>query len=280
MNAADLLYAYMFAYRWGTAAMATMHPIRWSPPPPRSCARGSWACGSWAPTRTLEVLPDRRLRGHARAVRGRGLHLDAARGPGAGRGRCAALEHAALASHGADGGGGRSRLGGVLAEPRRNAAASNGSISCAPRRMTKRLAALVDDLRARGLPPRPSGSRWSSAEDARKRWAALAAFYRERGHFLVTNGPYRLKRWSPDSVTLEAFRDLSYPLGVGSYDAYAVPRRGFITKVERTATGSGCHRRHRADPEAHAQLRHRAQAAAIDCGRRAQALQPRNAAIS
>ena len=72
-----------------------------------------------------------------------------------------------------------------------------------------------------------------SAEDARKRWAALKAFYKERGHFLVTNGPYRLKRWSTDSVTLEAFRDLSYPLGVGSYDAYAVPRRGFITKIER-----------------------------------------------
>jgi hypothetical protein len=35
-------------------------------------------------------------------------------------------------------------------------------------------------------------------------------------------------------VTLEAFRDLTYPLGVGSYDAYAVPRRGFISKVERT----------------------------------------------
>ena len=31
--------------------------------------------------------------------------------------------------------------------------------------------------------------------------------------------------------TLEAFRDLTYPLGVGSYDAYAIPRRGFITKA-------------------------------------------------
>jgi hypothetical protein len=72
-----------------------------------------------------------------------------------------------------------------------------------------------------------------SVDDARKRWAALKAFYRERGHFLVTNGPYRLKGWSADSATLEAFRDLSYPLGVGSYDAYAVPRRGFITNVER-----------------------------------------------
>ena len=37
-----------------------------------------------------------------------------------------------------------------------------------------------------------------------------------------------------DTVTLDAFRDRSYPLGVGSYDAYTVPRRGFITRVERT----------------------------------------------
>jgi hypothetical protein len=33
-------------------------------------------------------------------------------------------------------------------------------------------------------------------------------------------------------MTLEAFRDLTYPLGVGSYDAYAIPRRGFITDIE------------------------------------------------
>jgi hypothetical protein len=69
-------------------------------------------------------------------------------------------------------------------------------------------------------------------EEARRRWAALTKFYQAGGHFLVTNGPYKLKRWSPQSVTLEAFRDLSYPLGVGSYDAYALPRRGFITKVD------------------------------------------------
>jgi hypothetical protein len=47
----------------------------------------------------------------------------------------------------------------------------------------------------------------------------------------VTNGPYKLKRWAADGVTFEAFRDLSYPLGVGSFDAYAIPRRGFITDV-------------------------------------------------
>jgi hypothetical protein len=71
-----------------------------------------------------------------------------------------------------------------------------------------------------------------SQEEARKRWAALVAFHAATGHLLVTNGPYKLKSWSADSATLEAFRDLSYPLGVGSYDAYAIPRRGFVTNAE------------------------------------------------
>ena len=101
-----------------------------------------------------------------------------------------------------------------------------------PEAMKGRLAGLVETFEREGYRPDPLTS-LVSAEEARKRWAALKAFYKERGHFLVTNGPYQLKRWSADSVTLEAFRDLSYPLGVGSYDAYAVPRRGFITKIDR-----------------------------------------------
>ena len=98
--------------------------------------------------------------------------------------------------------------------------------------MGERLAGLVESFERDAYRPDRLKA-LVGAEEARRRWAALKAFYRERGHFLVTNGPYRLKRWSADSVTLEAFRDLSYPLGVGSYDAYAMPRRGFITKVER-----------------------------------------------
>src|SRR5205807_4240530 len=95
-----------------------------------------------------------------------------------------------------------------------------------------RLIALVETFERDGYRPetlRPL----VSVEDARKRWAALAGFYQQHGHFLVTNGPYQLKRWSAETVTLEVFRDLSYPLGVGSFDAYAIPRRGYITKVER-----------------------------------------------
>jgi len=71
-----------------------------------------------------------------------------------------------------------------------------------------------------------------SAEEARRRWRALLAFHKASGHFLVTSGPYKLKSWAGGSATLEAFRDLTYPLGVGSYDAYAIPRRGFVTRVE------------------------------------------------
>jgi hypothetical protein len=94
-----------------------------------------------------------------------------------------------------------------------------------------RLAALAAQFERDGY--RPEALRAHvSPEEARRRWAALLAFNRASAHFLVTNGPYKLKAWSAESVTLEAFRDLTYPLGVGSYDAYAVPRRGFITKTE------------------------------------------------
>jgi hypothetical protein len=102
--------------------------------------------------------------------------------------------------------------------------------------MNARLMALVETFERDGYRPETLRS-LVSVEEARKRWTALAAFFREHGHFLVTNGPYQLKRWSADSVTLDVFRDLSYPLGVGSFDAYAIPRRGYITKVERENDG-------------------------------------------
>ncbi|HJU24054.1 MAG TPA: hypothetical protein VJ891_16235 [Casimicrobiaceae bacterium] len=97
--------------------------------------------------------------------------------------------------------------------------------------LTSRLVPLVETFARDGF--RPDALRdLVSADDARRRWNALLAFYRARGHFLVTNGPYVLKAWTQDSVTLDVFRDLSYPLGVGSYDVYAIPRRGFVTKVD------------------------------------------------
>ncbi len=99
--------------------------------------------------------------------------------------------------------------------------------------LNARFAALTESFEREGY--RPETLRLLvSVDEARRRWAALSAFYKANGHFLVTNGPYQLKTWSHDSVVLSAFRDLSYPLGVGSYDAYAIPRRGFITAVDWT----------------------------------------------
>jgi len=99
-----------------------------------------------------------------------------------------------------------------------------------------RLAGLVDEFAQSGYRP-PALAALVGEDEAKQRWAALAAFNREHGHFLVTNGPYRLRSWSADSATLDVFRDLSYPLGVGSYDNYAVPRRGYVSKVERIESG-------------------------------------------
>jgi hypothetical protein len=97
--------------------------------------------------------------------------------------------------------------------------------------LVSRLAALAAEFEREGYRPQSLRAQVSQ-EEARKRWAALVAFHAATGHLLVTNAPYKLKSWSADSATLEAFRDLSYPLGVGSYDAYAIPRRGFITNTE------------------------------------------------
>ena len=104
------------------------------------------------------------------------------------------------------------------------------------KQINAQLASLVETFEHVGFRPLALQS-FVSAEEARKRWAALAAFYKAHGHFLVTNGPYQVKRWSAETVTLDAFRDLTYPLGVGSYDAYAVPRRGYITNVTREKGG-------------------------------------------
>jgi len=72
-----------------------------------------------------------------------------------------------------------------------------------------------------------------SVEQARQRWAALRRFRQTSGHWLVTSGPYRLQKWSPDSATLAVFRDLSYPNIVGSFDSLALPRRPWIAAADR-----------------------------------------------
>ena len=66
----------------------------------------------------------------------------------------------------------------------------------------------------------------------KSRWSALKQFYKRRGHFLVTNGPYELVRWSGDTTVFQAFRDPTYPVGMGSFEQYTLPLRAYISKIE------------------------------------------------
>jgi Predicted solute binding protein len=72
-----------------------------------------------------------------------------------------------------------------------------------------------------------------TAEVAQARWRALAAFAEKNGHFLVTNGPYRLAEWSPDAVVLKAVREVTYPLGFGTFDRFVNPPHAVIESVTR-----------------------------------------------
>ncbi len=99
-----------------------------------------------------------------------------------------------------------------------------------------RLKSLVEEFARDGYVPAPLAGLVTAA-DARARWQALAAFHAKHGHFLVTNGPYTVKSWSAEAAVLEVVRDPRYPLGVGSYDSYAIPRRAFVAKAETSADG-------------------------------------------
>ena len=61
----------------------------------------------------------------------------------------------------------------------------------------------------------------------------MRKFAVERGHLLVTNGPYRLSRWSDHSAVLGVVRELTYPHGVGSFDHYAAAPRAIITGLKQ-----------------------------------------------
>lgn len=92
------------------------------------------------------------------------------------------------------------------------------------------LARLVETFEARGHVPEAL-SRFVTPDEARQRWRALKRFYRKHGHFLVTGGPYRLEKWTEDGAVLSVFRDLSYPLIIGAFDAYPIPRRGYVAEM-------------------------------------------------
>jgi hypothetical protein len=94
-----------------------------------------------------------------------------------------------------------------------------------------RLTALLKELEAQGHVP-PALRRLVDAREARRRWGGLARFAAERGHFLVTNGPYQIHTVAAGRVVLRVVRDFSYPLGVGSWNRYPIPLRAFAGRAE------------------------------------------------
>jgi hypothetical protein len=96
------------------------------------------------------------------------------------------------------------------------------------------LGAILDGL-ARGNHVPEALKRLVTADEAQTRWAALRQFAQRRGHYLVTSGPYQLEKWTDGAVVLGVFRDMNNPLGVGSYDRFAIPRRAYVTRI--TARG-------------------------------------------
>jgi hypothetical protein len=72
-----------------------------------------------------------------------------------------------------------------------------------------------------------------TAEEAQVRWKSLRAFAEKNGHFLVANGPYRLKSWTRETIVLAAVREMTYPLGFGTFDRFVFPPRAEIEEAVR-----------------------------------------------
>ena len=103
------------------------------------------------------------------------------------------------------------------------------------RDLRTKLLALITKFEREGYRPEQL-KEFVSAEEAQARWHSLAMFAEKNRHFLVTNGPYRLAEWNPDSVLLQAVREVTYPLGFGTFDRFVNPPRAAI---ETTAYEGG-----------------------------------------
>jgi len=104
----------------------------------------------------------------------------------------------------------------------------------------KRLGELARELEERGYVP-PALKSHATAQEARERYRRLREFHAAHGHWLATNGPYRLERWDGTKAVLAVFRDPSYPNGLGRFNAYAVPLKAYVTRIERRPDGAQVH---------------------------------------
>jgi hypothetical protein len=106
--------------------------------------------------------------------------------------------------------------------------------------LVRKLAELARELEERAYVP-PALVPYVNAQEARARYRRLREFHAAHGHWLVTNGPYLLDRWDETKAVLGVFRDPTYPKGIGSFNAYAVPLKAHVTRIERHAHGALVH---------------------------------------
>jgi hypothetical protein len=106
--------------------------------------------------------------------------------------------------------------------------------------LVRRLGELARELEERAHVP-PTLVPYVNAQEARARYRRLREFHAAHGHWLVTNGPYLLERWDGTKAVLGVFRDPTYPKGIGSFNAYAVPLKAHVTRVERRGYGAEVH---------------------------------------
>ena len=103
--------------------------------------------------------------------------------------------------------------------------------------LVRQLAETARELEERAYVP-PALASYVSAQQARARYRQLRAFHAAHGHWLVTNGPYLLSLWDGTKAVLGAFRDPTYPMGLGGFNAYAVPLKAHIARIERRPYGA------------------------------------------
>jgi len=106
--------------------------------------------------------------------------------------------------------------------------------------IVQRLDELARELEERAYVP-PALLSHVNAQEARSRYRRLREFHAAHGHWLVTNGPYVLQQWDGAKAVLRVFRDPSYPKGLGSFNTYAVPLKGFVTRIERRGSSAEVH---------------------------------------
>ncbi len=211
VSAADALYPYVFAARW-SARRAPGH-VEHDPAVEAATETARQALvgrpGGEGGQRGAAL---QRHHVHLRGAGDRGLSQRGhRRHRGAGRAG-AAVERDALARARADGGSGQAGRGRVLGRGGAPARRRAGSISRATRRRARSSARSWTGSRARTTSRRRSSGWW---RPTRRRPAGprCAQFAQRRGHYLVTNGPYQLEKWTDGAVVLGVFRDMNNPLG-------------------------------------------------------------------